>query len=371
MRLIVTGGGTGGHVYPAMAIAEAMRETVDSLEVLYIGTKHGIESDIVPKQGYRFESIEVKGFIRKLTFENVRRLQMALRSMKECRRIMKEFRPDIVVGTGGYVCGPVVKAAHRYGAFTAIHEQNAYPGVTNKLLARETDVIFLGFEKARERFKGTSPKLFVGNPVRKDIFLINRKNARQELGLEENAKMILSIGGSGGSESLNEFFVKMLPRLLKEKICFLHTTGKYHYENFMGSIKDSVLGEHQIVRSFEENIPLYMAAADLVICSAGATTLAEVTAMGKASIVVPKSYTAENHQEYNAKVMKENKAGDYILEKDLQNDSSVERVFEILNDKQLICEMQRNSRVMYPTNPAKEIAETILALYHAKEDRRT
>lgn len=369
MRLIVTGGGTGGHVYPALAIAEAMKEIVEPTEILYIGTGYGIESDIVPKQGYRFETIEVKGFIRRLTFENVRRLKMALSSMKECRRIMKEFRPDIVVGTGGYVCGPVLKAAHRYGAFTAIHEQNAYPGVTNKLLAKEADVIFLGFEKAKERLKGTCPKIFVGNPVRRSIFSMDRKRARQALGLDETRKMILSIGGSGGSDSLNKLFLRMLPLLLKKDIAFLHTTGKYHYETFMDSIKDVTLGKNQEFKNFEDDIPLYMAATDLVICSAGATTLAEVTAMGRASIVIPKAYTAENHQEYNARVIKENEAGDYILEKDLEKETSIERIMEVLEKDELRRDMEKNSKAMYPTDPAKEAAQMIWDLYNAKHGK--
>lgn len=363
MRVIVSGGGTGGHVYPALAIIEALKKKKPSLELLYIGTQRGIESEIVPAENHPFRTIEVRGFIRKLTLENIRRLYMAQKALKDCKSIMKEFRPDLVIGTGGYVCGPVLKAAHKYGAFCVIHEQNAYPGITNKLLSREMDLVFLGFEEAKERLKGSCPKIFVGNPVRRSIFDLSRQEARNKLGLSEDDKMLVSIGGSGGSESLNTAFAEMMPILLEKGIRFLHTTGKMHYEKFREAVTELVLGRNQEYKSYESNVPLYLAAADLVICSAGATTLAEVNAMGRAAIVIPKAYTAENHQEYNARAIKENGAGDYILEKDLNPRLLQEKIESILNDEALRYRMEECSRKMYPQDPAREIVQAMLEAY--------
>lgn len=367
MRVIVSGGGTGGHVYPALAIIEALREKEPSLELLYIGTQQGIESEIVPSENHPFRTIEVRGFIRRLTFENIKRFYMAQKALRDCKTIMREFRPNLVIGTGGYVCGPVLKAAHKYGAFCVIHEQNAYPGITNKLLSREMDLVFLGFEDAMQRLKGSCPKIFVGNPVRRSIFDLNRKESRCRLGLKEDDKMLVCIGGSGGSESLNTAFAQMMPTLLEKDIRFLHTTGKPHYEKFRETVAGLVLGRNQEYKSYESNVPLYLAAADLVVCSAGATTLAEVNAMGRASIVIPKAYTSENHQEYNARAIKENEAGDYILEKDLNTRVLWEKIENIINDETLRHEMEEHSRRMYPKDPAQEIVQRILEVYTTKK----
>ncbi len=363
MKVIVTGGGTGGHVYPALSIADAFRSYDETIEILYIGTKKGIEAEIVPEYGYSFRGIEVKGFIRRLTFENIKRVYLAIQATRACKKIMRKFQPDVVIGTGGYVCGPVLKAAAKYGSFTAIHEQNAFPGLTNRLLAKNMDLIFLGFEKAKERFKTNTEMLFVGNPVRGSVFSSDKKAARKKLGIDEQAKMILSVGGSGGSESLNDAFAGAIPYFIEQNISFLHTTGKLHYDEFIAQIQNLKLKKGQEIKDYETDIPLYMAAADLVICSGGATTLAEVNAMGKAVIVIPKAYTAENHQEYNAHSIKENGAGEYILENDLNTETMLKEVSAFLQDDEHRKTMEKNSRKMYPENAAEEIVKGIMKRY--------
>lgn len=360
MKVIVSGGGTGGHIYPAISIANAFCKYVDDIEILYVGTKSGPESEIVPDSGYPFEGIEVKGFLRKITIENIKRIYLAWRATKDSMRIMNSFKPDIVIGTGGYVCGPVLRAAKKYGAFTAIHEQNSFPGLTNRILAKKADVVFLGSEKAREHFHTNKEVFFVGNPVRDRVFDLTRESARQLLDMTPDEIMILSVGGSGGAESLNDAFLGALPYLLEKNISFLHITGKVHYSYFMNCVKGYQFSKNQIFKPYEKDILLYMAAADLVVCSAGATTLAEVNAMGKASIVIPKSYTAENHQEYNAKFIKEKKAGEYILEKELNSQALVDKIMKIISNGPCRKEMERNSASMFPSNPAESIVKKIM-----------
>lgn len=360
MKVIVSGGGTGGHIYPAISIANAFCKSVDDVEILYIGTKSGPESEIVPNNDYPFVGIEVKGFLRKISIENIRRIYLALKATKDSLKIIKSFKPDIVIGTGGYVCGPVLRAAEKYGAFTAIHEQNSFPGLTNRILSKSVNIIFLGSEKARERFHTDKEVCFVGNPVRDRVFGLTRESARQLLEIPLEETMILSVGGSGGAESLNEAFLGALPYLLENNISFLHITGKVHYNQFMDRVRNYEFSKHQIFKPYEHDILLYMAAADLVVCSAGATTLAEVNAMGKASIVIPKSYSAENHQEYNAKFIKEKNAGDYILEKELNSKILLDKITKICFDVECRKEMERNSISMYPSNPAESIVKKIM-----------
>ena len=360
MKVIVSGGGTGGHIYPAISIANAFCKYVDDIEILYIGTKSGPESEIVPDSGYPFEGIEVKGFLRKITIENIKRIYLAWRATKDSMRIMNSFKPDIVIGTGGYVCGPVLRAAKKYGAFTAIHEQNSFPGLTNRILSKKADVVFLGSEKAREHFHTNKEVFFVGNPVRDRVFDLTRESARQLLDMTPDEIMILSVGGSGGAESLNDAFLGALPYLLEKNISFLHITGKVHYSYFMNCVKGYQFSKNQIFKPYEKDILLYMAAADLVVCSAGATTLAEVNAMGKASIVIPKSYTAENHQEYNARALEKAHAAKVILDNELNTDILNKTIEELISDKEKLKEMSENSRKLSIENVEDKIYETIM-----------
>ena len=358
-KIILSGGGTGGHIYPAVTIAKALQEK-EPVEILFVGTPNGMESMIIPREGYSFVSMPMSGLKRKFTFQNISILFKTFGSLWKARTILKNFKPDVVIGTGGYVCGPVLRAAKKYGAFTAIHEQNSFPGLTNRILSKKADVVFLGSEKAREHFHTNKEVFFVGNPVRDRVFDLTRESARQLLDMTPDEIMILSVGGSGGAESLNDAFLGALPYLLEKNISFLHITGKVHYSYFMNCVKGYQFSKNQIFKPYEKDILLYMAAADLVVCSAGATTLAEVNAMGKASIVIPKSYTAENHQEYNAKFIKEKKAGEYILEKELNSQALVDKIMKIISNGPCRKEMERNSASMFPSNPAESIVKKIM-----------
>ncbi len=356
MRVIVTGGGTGGHIYPALSIADKYSEKYEDVQILYVGVKNGLESKIVPKYGYDFRGLDVKGFQRKISVENIRRVLLALKATNDAKKIISDFRPDLVIGTGGYVCGPMVMAANKKNIPTAIHEQNAFPGLTNKILSKKVDRVFLGFEAAKERLSCKNPAIVVGNPVRKDIRNPKSKvDARKKLDLPLESKFIIVTGGSGGFEAINNAFIKIIPELLEKNIGFVFSTGKNYYESIQKKMEKFDFEDNCRILEYIEDMPDYLAASDLCVVSAGATTIAEINAVGRASIIVPKAYTAENHQEYNAKYIKSKHAGEYILEKELEGDILFEKIMQILDDENLRKNMENNSRSLNLEDPCEII----------------
>lgn len=334
MKVVLSGGGTGGHIYPAIAIADKIKKEHPEAQILFIGTKNGLESQLVPKAGYEIKTITVQGFQRKISIENIKRLGKLVLGLKDAKKILKEFKPDLVIGTGGYVCGPVIWNGAVMGIKSIIHEQNAFPGITNKILGKKVDRILTSFREADKYFENPSKIVLTGNPVRPEIYSISREEARRKLNIRNDEKYILSVGGSGGSAKINKSFLDMMPILEKKNIRYLHVTGKNHYDAFLEKLGENLYEKGQI-RSYLDEVALHLAACDLIICSAGAITLAEVASCGRASIVIPKAYTAENHQEYNAKTIEEAGAGYAVLEKDLSAEVLLEKINEIFeNSKQ-------------------------------------
>lgn len=363
MRIIVTGGGTGGHIYPAIAIADKFKEEYPDSEILYVGVEDGLESRLALQYGYDFKGLKVKGFQRKISFENVKRAILAAKAVKEASYIISDFKPDIVIGTGGYVCGPVVMAASKTKAVTAIHEQNAFPGITNKILAKKVNRVFLGFEAAKDRMKCKNDPVIVGNPVRKDIRKpLDKSDARKKLGLSNETAFILVTGGSGGFGAINNAFIKIIPKLIERNVEFAFSTGKYYYEAIMKTLKDKEFSCNFRVFEYIDNMPDYLSASDLCVVSAGATTLAEINAVGRASIVIPKAYTSENHQEYNAKYIKSKGAGEYILEKELDENNLFEKTMEIIENPEKRMIMEKNSRELNSIDPCEAIVKELSQL---------
>lgn len=355
MKIIVTGGGTGGHIYPALAIADEYKKQFDA-KILYIGTPDSLESRLVPNYGYEFKTVEVKGFQRKISVENIKRLYMAFKATAKAKKIIKEFNPDIVIGTGGYVAGPVCLAASKLGIKTAIHEQNSFPGITNKLLAKKVDKVFVGFEDAIDRLDSKSKGIYVGNPVRSEFLNpMDKEDARKKIGISLTKPFILISGGSGGSKSINDSFIKIIPELINKDIGFIFSTGEAKFKEIEKSLKSVDLLDNQKITPYIENMGDYISSSDLCIVSAGATTIAEINAAGRAGIIIPKGYTAENHQEYNAKNFKKSGAGDYILETELTSTLLLEKIFQIINNPDILEKMEISSKKMYPDNPCKTI----------------
>ena len=369
MKVLLSGGGTGGHVYPAIAIANKIKEENPDCEILFVGTEKGIESEIVPKYGYELKTVTVQGFRRKIDFENVKRVFKLCKGLEQSRRIVKKYKPDIVIGTGGYVSGPVLFNSALNKNVTIVHEQNSFPGVTNKILSKVVTKVLTSFEDSHKRFpeKSQDKLVLTGNPVRKEILQARKSVSRKKLGISEDKKMVLCYGGSGGSEEINEAMLLVIKNMVREDVAFIFATGKLYYNDFIKALGDIPLKPYQRVMPYLDNMADGLAASDIVIGSAGAISLAEITALGKPSIIIPKAYTAENHQEYNAKSIESQGAGIAILEKDLTPERLNEVVFKLLGDKELLMDMANASKSIGKPQAIDLIYDEIMKAYNEKQ----
>ncbi len=348
MKVIITGGGTGGHIYPALSIARRIKDTHNDAEILYVGTENGLEAKLVPKEGFKFKSIRVKGFSRKLSMDTLYSIKELMLGMNDARKVLNEFAPDVVIGTGGYVCGPVVFLAAMKRIPTIIHEQNAFPGVTNKILSKVVDRVAGSFEESIERFNNLEKVKITGNPVRQDLFNIDKSVAYKELEINKAFPFILCFGGSGGQKSLNDSMLKFIAENADNReIQILHITGERFYEEFVKELDDMGINNLKknikVVPYFYE-MPKALNITDLTITSGGAITIAELTAVGVPSIIVPKAYTAENHQEYNAKALQDKGASIMIKENDLNYEVLSKNIYDLLDNREKLDEMSENSK---------------------------
>lgn len=371
MRVLITGGGTGGHINPALAIAQKVKSKDVSNTVLYVGTRTGMESDLVPKEGFEFKSVTAKFLVRKISFENIKTIFASAKGVIESIKIIKTYKPDIVVGTGGYVCGPVVLAAALSKVPTLIHEQNVFPGITNKMLSKVVDVIGISFKEAEKYFpeKSRQKLIMVGNPVRKDILKADRKLSRKEYSLKTDDIFIYSFGGSGGQVSLNNAILEVIKKYNgKNNIKIVHVTGKRLYDDFNKEIINANLDiKNNIeIKDYMYNAPIALSASDIIIGSAGAITIAEITALGVPSILIPKTYTAENHQEYNARALEKEGAAKVILEKDLDGVKLISSIEEIIDNKNVLKTMALNSKRLGNINVEDKIYEAMQKLINSK-----
>lgn len=353
MRVLFAGGGTAGHINPALAAAGYLRSKQPDAEILYVGNKGGMEERLVPAAGFDFKTIRISGFQRKLTAKNIRRnIKTVFRlfsSSIESERIIKAFKPDICVGTGGYVSGPVIRAAQKLGIPTVIHEQNAYPGMTTKALAKHAECVMLAVEDAKKYLDRKDNCVFTGNPVRVSVLQAEREAARKALNLDDRP-LVLSFGGSLGAAALNEAAAYMLGESAKEKkYQHIHGYGQ-HDEKFLDEVHAAGVKEEENpqIRMLEyiDNMPECLAAADLVIGRAGAITLTEIEATGKCSILIPSPNVAENHQFHNAVALVNRDAAVMIEEKDLTGEKLWETVNTILSEPGRAEEIGKNAKAM-------------------------
>lgn len=358
MRFLITGGGTGGHIYPALAIADEIKKTHPSAEILYVGTKKGLEAELVPKAGYNFNTIRVKGMPRKLNKNSLIALRELMLGLQDSKKIINNFKPDIVIGTGGFVCGPVVYMAKKKNIPAIIHEQNAFPGITNKILSRYVDKVAVTFDEAKKYFKYPDRVVNTGNPIRKEILEVNKIVAYNKLNILPNIPFILSFGGSGGQKKLNDCFYHIIKNYSKDdNFQLIHITGKRFYDEFVRKLKDDkiILNPKIKVLPYFYDMPEALNIANLIVTSAGAITLAEISAIGIPSILIPKAYTAENHQEYNARLFEKNGASVVILEKDLTDEVLNNTIHSLINDKTKLHKMSINSRKLGKDNASRRI----------------
>ncbi len=353
MKVLFAGGGTGGHINPALAIAGYLKEKEPDTQILYVGAAGGMEERLVPAAGYPFRSITISGFQRKLTVKNVaRNIRTVVRvvtSSAQAKKILREFAPDICVGTGGYVSGPVIREAIRLGIPSIIHEQNAFPGVTNKMLSKHANRTMLAVEDAQKHLDPSAHCVLTGNPVRQEVIYARREEARKKLGLD-GRPLILSFGGSLGARTVNEACADLIAKSAASgKYQHIHGYGQYG-KWFPDLLKekgvDLKAARNISVREYITDIPDCLAAADLVICRAGAITLSELQAQGRASILIPSPNVAENHQYHNAMAMVRRGAADLLEEKDLSGEALCRKVEELFHDPTRIRSLSENAKKM-------------------------
>lgn len=341
MRVLITGGGTGGHVNPALAIANTIKQNDPDAVIAYVGTKRGIENKLVPKAGYPMYYVDVKGIKRSLSPSNIKAAYLALTSPIKAKKIIREFKPDIVVGTGGYVSWPVVKAASQMGIPTALHESNAIAGVAVKMLQKSVDRIYLNFEKTGESLSCDRAKLMkVGNPILGGFSSMTREEARAKLGIPDKYKyVILSYAGSMGAEKVNDAVLCLMREFTAKhpEVYHIHATGSIELELCTSQFKEMGLDKCENIELCEYiyDMPVRMAAADITINRAGAMTISELAATGKCSIFIPSPNVAENHQYKNAKVLSDAGAAALFEEKELTDGAKplIEEVEKLLSDE--------------------------------------
>ena len=376
MRLIFAGGGTAGHINPALAIAGYVREKQPDAEILYIGNKGGMEERLVPKEGFEFRSVSVQGFRRKISFkslkENIVTVKKAVQSTKDAQKIIKEFKPDICIGTGGYVSGPVLRAAAKLGIPILIHEQNAYPGITNKMLAKKAARVMLAMPAARDKFKGDYNFVDTGNPIRGAILKEEKSSARKKLGLDERP-VILSFGGSLGADNINKALADVISRSAKDgKYQHIHAYGQYG-KWFPGLLKekgaDLEKAKNLDIREYINDMPVCLAAADVVVARAGAMTLSEIQVKGKPSILIPSPNVAENHQYHNAMALVNEKAALMIEEKDLTPEKLTQAIDSLASDPKKLAEYSENAKKMGIANASERIYDIIMEVVSEKDKK--
>ncbi len=358
MKVIMTGGGTGGHIYPAIAIADEIKSRHHDAEIIFVGTERGMEKDIVPRAGYPIKFITVSGLDRKNPIKLVKTLKNLNHGLHEAKQIIKEFKPDLVIGTGGYVCGPVMRTAAGMGIKTYIHEQNAFPGLTNKLLSRSAERVFVAFEDAKKYFKTKKEPVTVGNPVRHAFTEVDRQAAREALGVKDDEFMVLGFGGSLGAQRINDEMTVAAERLRdRTGLRIFFVTGKRYY----GSIMENADKTNARVTYLQyiDDMPKYLNACDLAITRSGALTVSEITACGRASVMIPSPYVTNNHQYYNAKVVADRGGAILIEEKDLTYGEVADEIEQLMNDRQALEKMEKASAELGTVTSAGQICDII------------
>lgn len=361
-NIIIAGGGTGGHIYPAIAIANALKKEIPDVRILFVGTDKGLERELVPKAGFRLKKIRVKGFQRRLSLDTLRSLKEMFLGIWDSLKIIREVKPDLVIGTGGYVAGPVVFVAAMLHIPSIIHEQNVRPGVTNRILSKFVDKIAISYKDSK-RFFPSEKIIITGNPVRDQILRGNKDMALKKFKLSPDIPVVFSFGGSQGAAKLNDAISDIIVQIKDKKIFqLIHITGKRNYSKFKklmeskGIPLDS-LG-HIKVRPYIYEMQDAYAASDLIISRAGAITISEITTCGKPAILIPLPTAAGNHQEYNARLLEKNGAAKILSNENLTGKNLMGIIKNIISDKQQLASMAKaSSRLQNPYALKKIVAE--------------
>ena len=373
-RIIISGGGTGGHIVPALSIADAIRSKQPNAKILFVGADNRMEMQRVPEAGYEIVGLPVAGFERKKLWKNFAVLWKLLKSQCMARKVIKKFAPQVAVGVGGYASGPTLRMAAKMNIPTLIQEQNSYAGVTNKLLAKKAKMICVAYD-GMERFFPHEKLKLTGNPVRKTLLDMrtNREAAMKEMGLDSSKRCVLIVGGSLGARSINESIIKNIDIVkANPDIQFIWQTGKLYFEEMVRRTNEAGKPGNLIVTDFVSNMANALAAANLVVSRAGAGSISEFALLGKAVILVPSPNVSEDHQTKNAMALVEKNAAIYVADAKADEELLATAVKTVMDDKKLAA-LEENINTMAKPNAAQEIAEEVLMLadaYIEKETRR-
>ena len=360
-NIIISGGGTGGHLFPAIAIAQALQKADNEVNILFVGAKGKIEETKVPEAGYNIELLNIQGFSRKLSFKNITFLIKLFKSLRKSKKIVKKFKPDVVVGVGGYASGALVYVATKRGIPGLIQEQNSYPGITNKILSKRVEKICVAYD-GTERFFPKEKIIKTGNPVRETLLNndITREEAAKFFGLDPNKKIILSLGGSGGAKSINDGIAENIDKLAKTDSQFIWQTGKFYFDEAKKA-ENTVKSDNIKVFAFIKRMDLAYKVADVVISRAGAGTISELCLLEKPAILVPSPNVAEDHQTKNAKSLVDKQAA--ILVKDNETKTKlIDTALKLIDNEQEIKILSENISKQAMQNSAEIIAKEVLKL---------
>ena len=365
MNIMISGGGTGGHIYPALTIYKTLETMVDA-NFLYVGTERGLESRIVPKEGIPFTTLPVQGLQRKLSLDTLVTAGKTLSSLWKANQLISDFKPDIVIGTGGYVCGPLLLVAALREIPTLIQEQNVVPGITNKILSRFVDVVAVGYEEAIPHFPSAKKVIYTGNPVRPSVVTANREEARAYFGLQEDQTAILVAGGSRGARSINTAMQAVHEHYKgREDIKIIHATGTDEYRRVcegLGIPEEDVYSPTSHIVPYLDNMDMAMAASDMAIFRSGAIGLAELAVRGIPSILIPYPYAAADHQTFNAKAFVDAGASTMIVDKELNGTRLLQAVDAMLADQRCRKRMAEATLQLGKPEAAIEIAKLALSI---------
>ncbi len=369
MKILFSGGGTAGHVNPAVAIAQAMLKKSKNNEVAFVGRKNGGENQAILSGGYKLYTLSVRGFVRKVSPKNIKSAYLAIRSLSDANRIIKDFRPDVIVGTGGYVSWPILRRGIRLGIPTVLHESNIYPGLVTRRLGGKCDLVLLNSLESLKFLQYSQNTRAVGNPLRSGFFDTSRSQARKALGIKDDEFFIISFGGSLGSEKINSAVISLMRDYSSKnpKIKHLHSAGTRYFDELSQKHRELFEAKNGCtVKAYIDNMPAVMTAADLVISRSGAMTLTEIAGVGTSAILVPSPNVADDHQLKNAGAISEN-GGAVLLEEPRLQDELTETVRRLYENESERKELARNVRKFHDRNSSEKICREIEELVSRKQ----
>ena len=373
MKVVIAAAGTAGHINPGIAIAKKIQEEQKNSKIIFIGTTRGLENDLVPRAGYELKTIDAYGLSKKISIENIKKIIKTIKGFGEAKKILKELKPDIVIGTGGYICGATISAAHHLKIPTLLHESNAFPGKAVKLLAKKTDMILVSFEVAIERIKHAKNVVYTGTPVKikkRNYNEQQKKEIIRKMGLNENMPIVLVFGGSQGARRINNAIMEIIESGKNEQYQVIWATGPKQYD----VIKEQLENEHKNINHIKNmkilpyiyNMEEIMNIVDVIVARSGAMTITEISNLGKPSILVPLPNVSHDHQLYNAKVLENIKAAKIILDNTLDGEILNQNIEKIVLNKETCQEMGKNALKIATSDVEDKIYEQIIKTIHQK-----